>query len=82
MSRLIVKGIPSHLTQEGLREHFTRRDGPGGTLTDVRVARKRDGTARCFGFVGYKTEAEAEAAQRWFNKTFVGSSRISVEVID
>jgi RNA recognition motif-containing protein len=82
MSRLIVKNIPAHVTPERLREHFTRRDGPGGTLTDVKVARKRDGTSRCFGFVGFKTDAEAAAAQRWFDRTFIGSARISVEIVD
>jgi RNA recognition motif-containing protein len=82
MSRLIVKNIPAQLTSESLRDHFARSDGPGGTLTDVKVARKRNGTARCFGFLGYRTEAEAATAQRWFDHTFVGSTRISVQVVN
>lgn len=82
MSRLIVKNLPAYLTQDSLRSHFQSKDGPGGTLTDVKVLQKRDGTSRRFGFVGYKTEAEAQKAQKWFDKTFIHSSRISVAIVD
>ena len=81
MSRLIVKNLPAYLTQEQLRDYFGAKDGPGGTITDVKVLMKRDGTSRRFGFVGYKTDAEADKAQKWFDRTFVHSSRISVAVI-
>ncbi|EMD35195.1 hypothetical protein CERSUDRAFT_116663 [Gelatoporia subvermispora B] len=82
MSRLIVKNLPSYLTQQGLRAHFESKDGPGGTLTDVKVVLRPDGTSRRFGFLGYKTPAEAERAKKWYNRTFVDGSRISVEVIE
>ncbi|KAI0083601.1 hypothetical protein BDY19DRAFT_998446 [Irpex rosettiformis] len=82
MSRLIIKNLPAYLTQDSLRSHFLSKDGPGGTLTDVKVLQKRDGTSRQFGFVGYKTEAEAQQAQKWFDKTFIHSSRISVSIVD
>ena len=32
--------------------------------------------------MGYKTDAEAEKAKKWFDRTFVDSSRISVTVVD
>lgn len=82
MSRLIVKNIPAYLTQQQLREHFESKDGPGGTLTDVKVVLKPDGSSRRFGFIGFKTDIEAQKAQRWFDKTFVHSSRINVTIID
>ena len=82
MSRLLVKNLPAYLNQSRLREHFESKDGPGGTLTDVKVVLKPDGTSRRFGFVGYKTEAEAAKAQKWFDRTFIHSSRISVAIID
>ncbi|KAI0078426.1 hypothetical protein K474DRAFT_1593990 [Panus rudis PR-1116 ss-1] len=82
MSRLLIKNLPVYLTQSRLREHFESKDGPGGTLTDVKVVLKPDGTSRRFGFVGYKTEAEAEKARKWFDRTFIDSSRISVTVVD
>jgi multiple RNA-binding domain-containing protein 1 len=82
MSRLLIKNLPSYVTPARLREHFEQKNGPGGTITDVKVALKPDGTSRRFGFVGYKTEKEAGAAQQWFNKTFVDTTRISVTVIE
>ncbi|TCD61352.1 Multiple RNA-binding domain-containing protein 1 [Steccherinum ochraceum] len=82
MSRLLVKNLPAYLTQQRLREHFESKDGPGGTLTDVKVVLKPDGTSRRFGFVGFKTDAEAEKARKWFDRTFVDSTRINVTVVD
>ncbi len=40
----------------------------------------RDGGSRCFGFVGFRTPAEAEAAVRYFNKSYMDTLRLSVEV--
>jgi RNA recognition motif-containing protein len=83
MSRLIVKNLPSYTDTKRLREHFERRDGPGGTITDVKVAMKPDGSAsRGFGFVGFKTDAEAKVARDWFDRTYVGSTRINVALVD
>ncbi|KAH9856242.1 hypothetical protein C2E23DRAFT_810772 [Lenzites betulinus] len=82
MSRLIVKNLPAYLTQERLRKYFESSDGPGGTLTDVKLMLKPDGTSRRFGFIGYKSSQEAERAKKWFNKSFVDSSRIVVDVVE
>ena len=82
MSRLIVKNLPAYLTQQQLREHFESKDGPGGALTDVKVVLKPDGTSRRFGFVGFKKDIEAQNACKWFDKTFIHSSRINVAVIE
>ncbi|KZP05093.1 RNA-binding domain-containing protein [Athelia psychrophila] len=88
MSRLIIKNLPAYITPARLQEHFegraptsSKNAGPGGTLTDVKVALKPDGTSRRFGFVGYKTEREAEAARAWFNRSFLDTTRISVDVV-
>lgn len=82
MSRLIIKNLPSYVTPERLKEHFQQKSGPGGTLTDFKVALKQDGTSRRFGFVGFKTEKEAASARDWFDRTFIDSTRISVSVIE
>ena len=74
MSRLIVKGLPSYLTDARLREHFAQK----GTVTDVKLMRRPDGTSRRFGFVGFRTEAEAEAARAYFDRTYIDTSRMSV----
>ena len=82
MSRLIIKNLPSYVTPEKLKTHLSQRDGPGGTLTDVKVARKSDGTSRRFAFVGYKTEEEAAKVAKWFDKTFFDSTRIVVQTVE
>ncbi len=82
MSRLIVKNLPAYITPEQLRKHFEQAGRPDGTLTDVKVAHKQDGTSRRFGFVGFKTDEEASAAQAWFDKTFLGSTRIFVNTVE
>ncbi|KAI0334194.1 hypothetical protein GY45DRAFT_1243119 [Cubamyces sp. BRFM 1775] len=82
MSRLIVKNLPAYLTQERLRKYFESPDGPGGTLTDVKLVLRPDGTSRRFGFIGYKTPQEAERARKWYDRTFVDSSRITVDIVE
>ena len=82
MSRLIIKNLPAFVTPERLREHFSQKGGPAGTLTDVKVAQKPDGTSRRFGFVGFKSETEAKKAQEYYDKTFVGMARINVQVVE
>ena len=93
MSRLIIKNLPPYLTPDALRKHFTGRASKTiasasssplktFTLTDAKIAYKPDGTSRRFGFVGFKTDKEAEEAKQWFDKSFIDSMRISVEVVD
>jgi RNA recognition motif. (a.k.a. RRM, RBD, or RNP domain) len=82
MSRLIIKNLPSYITPARLQDHFESKKGPGGSLTDVKVALKPDGTSRRFGFVGYKTEKQATAGKEWFDRTFIDSTRISVSVVE
>lgn len=40
----------------------------------------RDGKSRCFGFVGFRSPAEAEAAVKYFNRSFFDTMRLAVEV--
>lgn len=81
MSRLLVKNIPASATPESLRTHFSSTKSGAFTITDVRVARKPDGTLRRFAFVGFKSEEQACAARDWFHHTFWGSQKITVEVV-
>lgn len=82
MSRLIVKNLPAYLTPDRLRKHFEQQGAPPGTITDVKVSLKQDGTSRRFGFVGFKTDQEATAARDWFDRTFIDSTRINVMVVE
>ena len=82
MSRLIVKNLPVYVTPAKLRQHFEQQSAPVGAITDVKVSLKLDGTSRRFGFVGYKSEREALVAQKWFDRTFIDSTRISVNITE
>jgi multiple RNA-binding domain-containing protein 1 len=50
-SRLIVKNIPRHITEDRLRIHFASK----GFVTDCKVMKKHE-KSRLFCFIGYKTE--------------------------
>ncbi|XP_072352543.1 probable RNA-binding protein 19 isoform X1 [Scyliorhinus torazame] len=75
MSRLIVKNLPSGMKDERFKTLFS----DFGTLTDCILKFTKDGKFRKFGFVGFKTEEEAQAALKHFNKSYIDTSRIAVE---
>ena len=74
-TRLIVKNLPPKTTQEKLRTSFSAH----GILNDVQLKYTKDGKFRNFAFVGFKTEEEASKAQKYFNGTYFGASKIQVE---
>ena len=74
-SRLIVKNLPQKCTEEKLKELFSSC----GEVTDIRLVRTRAGVSRKFGFVGFNSAQQAEAASKRLNKTYIGASRIEVE---
>ncbi|GMF97923.1 hypothetical protein B5S30_g2871 [[Candida] boidinii] len=76
MSRLIVKNLPINFTEEKLREHF----GKQGSVTDVKLMKKRNGESRRFAFIGYKTVQEAESAVKYFNRSFINTSKLDVQL--
>lgn len=51
-----------------------------GNLTDCSLKFTKDGKFRKFGFVGFKTEEDAGRALKHFNKSFVDTSRVTVEM--
>jgi len=61
---LIVKNLPTYLTPDCLGTHSVQQlqGASSGTITDVKFSLKQDGTSRRFGFVGFKTDQEANAA--------------------
>ena len=76
MSRLIIKNLPPKTTEEKLRKSFDSH----GIITDVQLKFTKDGKFRHFAFIGYKTEDEAQRAQKYTNNTYFGASKIQVEV--
>ncbi|EDK44746.1 multiple RNA-binding domain-containing protein 1 [Lodderomyces elongisporus NRRL YB-4239] len=76
MSRLIVKGLPKYFTEDNLRKHF----GEQGDVTDVKLVKSKNGESRRFAFIGYKSRESAEKAVKFFNKSFLDTARIDVEI--
>ncbi|XP_051176560.1 probable RNA-binding protein 19 [Leptopilina boulardi] len=76
MSRLIVKNLPKSITEDKLKEHFSKK----GKITDVQLKYTKEGIFRRFCFIGYKTEEEAQNAVDYFNQTYIDTSKISVEL--
>ncbi|KAI5783518.1 hypothetical protein FPQ18DRAFT_356294 [Pyronema domesticum] len=70
-TRIFVKGIPPGFTEAGFRAHFEKQ----GELTDVRLIPHRR-----IGYIGYKTTEAAEAAVKYFNRSYIRMSKISVEL--
>ncbi|KAF4362485.1 uncharacterized protein LOC115696685 isoform X2 [Cannabis sativa] len=76
MSRICVKNLPKYAAEDRLREFFSKK----GEITDAKLMRTKDGKSRQFAFIGYRTEHEAEAAIRYFNKSYFDTCRISCEI--
>ncbi|XP_026574436.1 probable RNA-binding protein 19 [Pseudonaja textilis] len=76
MSRLIVKNLPNGIKEERFRNLFAAF----GTLTDCCLKFTKDGKFRKFGFIGFQSEEDAKTAQSHFNKSFIDTSRVTVEV--
>lgn len=74
MSRIIVKNLPAKANEDDIRKHFDSQ----GRITDIKVIRKRDGSSRRFAFIGFKSDAEAQQASKYFNMSFMMSSRLDV----
>ncbi|KAJ2708145.1 Multiple RNA-binding domain-containing protein 1 [Coemansia spiralis] len=76
MSRIIVKNLPKHVTEQRFRSHFAGK----GEVTDVKLIYTKEGKFRRFGYIGYRTDEDAQAAQKYFNGTFIDTSRVEVEI--
>ena len=75
-TRILIRNIPKHMTEARLRTHFA---GAGGTVTDAKIIRTKDGRSRLFAFVGFQNATDARKAVSHFNNTFIDTSKISVE---
>ncbi|CAK7268527.1 Multiple RNA-binding domain-containing protein 1 [Sporothrix epigloea] len=72
LSRVFVKNLPPNITEDQLRKHFS---GGNRHITDLKlIARRR------IAFIGYRSTDEAKDAVRYFNRSFIRMSKLSVEV--
>ncbi|KAJ5719121.1 hypothetical protein N7493_007576 [Penicillium malachiteum] len=70
-TRVFVSGLPPTCSNDQLRNHFAARF----QVTDAHVLPKRR-----MGFVGFKSNEVAQEAVKYFNKTFLKMSKISVDI--
>jgi multiple RNA-binding domain-containing protein 1 len=70
-SRIFVKGLPPSITEAEIRKHFSAKNRE---ITDVKLIPQRR-----IGYVGYKTPEDASKAVKYFNKSYIRMSKISVE---
>lgn len=69
---MFVKNLPPTISEAEFRKHFSAQ---GREVTDVKLFPNRR-----IGFVGYKSHEDATKAVKYFNKTFIRLSRISVDL--
>lgn len=72
---LLLRILLFQVTVEQLRETF----GAKGEVTDVQLKHTKDGKFRNFGFIGYRTEEQANAAIEYFDGTCIKSMQIQVQ---
>ena len=70
---MFVKNLPPTLTEADFRRHFLS-NGKGQEITDVKLISKRR-----IGYIGYKSPQDAAKAVKYFNRSYIRLSRISVE---
>lgn len=70
-TRVFVKGLPPHYTSEQLGAHFAGRY----QITDAVVIPNRR-----IGFVGFRNYTLAKNAVKYFDKSYIRLSKISVEI--
>ncbi|CAM8993641.1 unnamed protein product [Rhodiola kirilowii] len=76
MSRICVKKFHKDVTEDRLRDYFYQK----GEITDAKLMRTVDGKSRQFAFIGYRSELEAQEAIKYFDGSFLDSSRIQCEI--
>ena len=70
-SRIFIKGLPPSLDENEFRAHFSKKH----IVTDVKLL-----SHRRMGYVGFKSPAEAQSAVKYFNKSFLHMSRLTIEL--
>ncbi|KAI3960066.1 hypothetical protein MKW98_016790 [Papaver atlanticum] len=72
----IILNLPKYVAEDNLRDFFSQK----GEVTDAKLMRIRDGKSRQFAFIGFRTEQQAEEALKYFNNSYMDTSRITCEI--
>ncbi|KAK6539501.1 Multiple RNA-binding domain-containing protein 1 [Orbilia ellipsospora] len=72
-SRIFIRNLPTPFTDVALKSHFSKLSG--SSITDCRFFPDRR-----IAFIGYKTPEQAEAAVKYFDRSYIKTSKLSVEI--
>ncbi|KAF3934130.1 Nucleolin [Dactylellina cionopaga] len=73
-SRIFIKNLPpANFNDAALRSHFAKLSG--SSITDCRFFPDRR-----IAFIGYKTPEQAESAVKYFDRSYIKTSKLSVEI--
>lgn len=72
-SRIFTRNLPPNISEADFRKHFAQRFH--SSITDLKLFAQRR-----IGYIGFKTPEDATAAVKYFNRSFIRMSRISVEL--
>lgn len=75
-SRICIKNLGKNTTEEHIRSTFSSK----GEVTDVRLVKTNNGQSRGFAFVGFRSADQAKVAMKYFDKTFLDTSKINIEM--
>ena len=79
-SRVCIKNLPlSYTTATKLKSHL-QSSQPTLQITDCKILKTKDGKTRKIAFVGYSSSHAAQTAVQYFDKSFIGTSRLSVSL--
>lgn len=72
-TRVFVRGLPPSVSEDDFRDHFAKHYA----VTDIKLLSQRR-----IGYVGFRTNEDAAAAVKYFNRSFLRMSKIGVELVD
>lgn len=70
-SRIFINGLPPTITAQDFKVHFSKLS----PITDSKLICRRR-----IGYIGYRSHDEAVKAVKYFNKSYIRMSKISVEL--
>ena len=79
-TRVCIKNLPPSCKESDLKSHLNSIPTPSIIITDCKILKTIDGKSRKLAFVGFKTFQMAQNVVSFFHKTYLGTSRLSVEL--
>ena len=82
-TRICIKNLPLSFTSETkLKTHLqsSQSQQPKLQITDCKILKTPQGKSRKIAFVGFVSSTQAQSAVSYFDKSFAGTSRLSVSL--